>query len=409
MAKHEDLIVGLDIGTTKICAIVGEPTEEGINIIGIGSHPSKGLRKGVVVNIESTVSAIKRAVEEAELMAGCDITAVNASITGSHIKGINSRGIVAIKEKEVRSTDLKRVIDAAQAVAIPVDREVLHVIPQEYIIDNQDGVRDPVGMSGVRLEAKVHIVTAAVSAAQNVIKCCNRAGLNVGEIILAPLATAESVLGQDEKELGVAVVDIGGGTTDVAIFANGSVMHTIVLPLGGNHLTNDVAVGLRTPANEAEKIKQRYGCVLTSLVSREETIEVPSVGGRNPRILSRQILSEILEPRMEEIFNLVRQEISRAGFEDRISAGIVLAGGCAGLEGMPELAEQVFNLPVRRGIPKEVGGLTDVVRNSMYATGVGLVQLAAKSGVTRDKVKGEADSGYSKVKSRMREWLSEIF
>lgn len=409
MAKHENLIVGLDIGTTKICAIVGEPSEDGINIIGIGSHPSKGLRKGVVVNIESTVSAIKRAVEEAELMAGCDITTVNASITGSHIKGINSRGIVAIKEREVRPTDLQRVIDAAQQVAIPVDREVLRVIPQEYIIDNQDGVRDPVGMSGVRLEAKVHIVTAAVSAAQNVIKCCNRAGLNVGEIILAPLATSESVLGQDEKELGVAVVDIGGGTTDIAIFANGSVMHTTVLPLGGNHLTNDVAVGLRTPANEAEKIKQRYGCVLTSLVSREETIEVPSVGGRNPRILSRQILSEILEPRMEEIFNLVRQEIARAGFEDRISAGIVLAGGCAILEGMPELAEQVFNLPVRRGMPRDVGGLTDVVRNSMYATGVGLVQLAAKSGVRRDKVKGEVESGYSKVRGRVREWLSEIF
>lgn len=409
MAKHDNLIVGLDIGTTKICAIVGEPSEDGINIIGIGSHPSKGLRKGVVVNIESTVAAIKRAVEEAELMAGCDITTVNASITGSHIKGINSRGIVAIKEKEVRPTDLQRVIDAAQQVAIPVDREVLHVIPQEYIIDNQDGVRDPVGMSGVRLEAKVHIVTAAVSAAQNVIKCCNRAGLNVGEIILAPLATAEAVLGQDEKELGVAVVDIGGGTTDLAIFCNGSVMHTTVLPLGGNHLTNDVAVGLRTPANEAEKIKQRYGCVLTSLVSREETIEVPSVGGRNPRILSRQILSEILEPRMEEIFNLVRQEIARAGFEDRISAGIVIAGGCATLEGMPELAEQVFNLPVRRGMPREVGGLTDVVRNAMYAGGVGLVQLAAKSGASRDKVKGEAETGYSKVRSRVREWLSEIF
>lgn len=409
MAKHENIIVGLDIGTTKICAIVGEPTDDGINIIGIGSHPSKGLRKGVVVNIESTVAAIKRAVEEAELMAGCDITAVNASITGSHIKGINSRGIVAIKEREVRPTDMQRVIDAAQQVAIPVDREVLHVIPQEYIIDNQDGVRDPIGMSGVRLESKVHIVTAAVSAAQNVIKCCNRAGLNVGEIILAPLATAEAVLGQDEKELGVAVVDIGGGTTDLAIFCNGSVMHTTVLPLGGNHLTNDVAVGLRTPANEAEKIKQRYGCVLTSMVSREETIEVPSVGGRNPRILSRQILSEILEPRMEEIFNLVRQEIARAGFEDRISAGIVLAGGCATLEGMPELAEQVFNLPVRRGIPKEVGGLTDVVRSSMYATGVGLVQLAARSGITRDKVKGEAESGYSKVRGRVREWLSEIF
>ncbi|OGQ50265.1 MAG: cell division protein FtsA, partial [Deltaproteobacteria bacterium RIFCSPLOWO2_02_FULL_47_10] len=314
MAKNDHLIVGLDIGTTKTCAIVGEVTDDGISVIGIGSHPSRGLRKGVVVNIENTVESVKKAVEEAELMAGCEITGVYAGIAGSHIKGLNSRGIVAIKEREVQPNDIKRVIDAAQAIAIPSDREVLHVIPQEFIVDDQDGVRDPMGMSGVRLEVKVHIVTAASTSAQNIIKCCNRAGLNVHEILLEQLAGSEAVLGHDEKELGVALVDIGGGTTDIAIFVNGSVVHTSVLPLGGNHLTNDVAVGLRTPAQEAERIKQKYGCVLTSLVQKEETIEVPSVGGRNPRVLSRQILSEILEPRVEEIFHLVHQEVVRSGF-----------------------------------------------------------------------------------------------
>lgn len=409
MAKNDKLMVGLDIGTTKTCAIVGEVTDDGINVIGIGSHPSRGLRKGVVVNIENTVESVKKAVEEAELMAGCEITGVYAGIAGSHIKGINSRGIVAVKEKEVRASDVKRVVDAAQAVAIPSDREVLHVIPQEFIIDDQDGVKDPIGMSGVRLEVKVHIVTAAAASAQNIIKCCNRAGLNVHEIYLEQLAGAEAVLGHDEKELGVALVDIGGGTTDIAIFVNGSVVHTSVLPLGGNHLTNDVAVGLRTPAQEAERIKQKYGCALTSLVQKEETIEVPSVGGRNPRILSRQILSEILEPRVEEIFNLVRQEIARSGFEDRIAAGLVLTGGCAVLEGMPELAEQIFNMPVRRGIPKGVGGLIDVVKSPMYATAVGLVLAATMSGrEERAQAQGER-RGISKVSNRVREWFNEIF
>lgn len=409
MAKNDNLIVGLDIGTTKTCAIVGEVTEDGINIIGIGSHPSRGLRKGVVVNIEHTVESVKKAVEEAELMAGCEITGVYAGIAGSHIKGINSRGIVAIKDKEVRASDVKRVIDAAQAVAIPADREVLHVIPQEFIIDDQDGVRDPLGMSGIRLEVKVHIVTAAATSAQNIIKCCNRAGLNVHEILLEQLAGSEAVLGHDEKELGAVLVDIGGGTTDVAIFVNGSVVHTSVLPLGGNHLTNDVAVGLRTPAQEAERIKQKYGCVLTSLVQKEETIEVPSVGGRNPRVLQRQILSEILEPRVEEIFHLVHQEVVRSGFEDRIAAGLVLTGGCAILEGMPELAEQVFNLPVRRGVPKGVGGLADVVKSPMYATAVGLV-LAGSRSKMEEKITTTADrKGIARVGTRVREWFNEIF
>lgn len=408
MAKHEQLVVGLDIGTTKVTAIVGEVAEDGINVIGIGTHPSKGLRKGVVVNIDATVDSIRKSVEEAELMAGCEITSVYAGVAGSHIKGINSRGIVAIKDREVKATDVKRVIEAAQAVAIPADREIIHVIPQEFIIDDQDGVKDPIGMSGTRLEVKVHIVTAAIPSAQNIIKCCNRAGLNVNEIILEQLAGSESVLGQDEKELGVVLIDIGGGTTDIAIFNGGSVMYTSVLPLGGNHLTNDVAVGLRTPAQEAEKIKQKYGCVLSSLVQKEETIEVPSVGGRHPRILSRQILAEILEPRVEEIFNLVSQEIARSGYEDRIAAGIVLTGGCSMLEGMPDLAEQVFNLPVRHGLPRGIGGLIDVVKSPMYATAVGLVLSGAKStAVVRSDTRER--NGISKVRGMFKEWISEIF
>lgn len=408
MAKNENLIVGLDIGTTKVCAIVGEMEDDRMNIVGIGSHPSRGLRKGVVVNIESTVDAVKKAVEEAELMGGCNITSVYVGISGAHIKGLNSRGIVAIKDREVKHSDAKRVVDAAQAVAIPLDREVLHVIPQEYTIDDQEGVKDPIGMSGIRLEAKVHIVTAAATATQNIVKCCNRAGLNVQNLILQQLAASEAVLGQDEKELGVALIDIGGGTCDISIFCSGSIIYTAVLPLGGNHLTNDVAVGLRSPVQEAEKIKQKYGCVLSSLVQREETIEVPSVGGRNPRILSRQILSEILEPRVEEIFQLVQQELARSGFEERLAAGIVLTGGCSVLEGMPELAEQIFNLPVRRGEPKGVGGLIDVVRNPMYATSVGLAMLGSK-GEDEKKYKVQEKKGYSRFKGRMKELFGEIF
>lgn len=409
MGKREELVVGLDIGTTKICTIVGEVADDGVNIIGIGSYPSRGLRKGVVVNIDSTVEAIKKSIEEAELMAGCDITGVYVGISGSHIRGLNSRGIVAIKDKEVRPADLKRVVDAAQAVAIPMDREIIHVIPQEFIVDEQDGVKDPVGMSGVRLEAKVHIVTSAAAATQNVIKCCNRAGLTVHEIILQQLAGAEAVLQQDEKELGAIMIDMGGGTTNLAIFHGGSVMYTAVVPIGGNHLTNDVAVGLRTPAHEAEKIKQKYGCVLTSLVSKEETIEVASVGGRNPRVLSRSILAEILEPRVEELFQLARQEVVRSGFEDRSAAGVVLTGGCASLEGMPELAEQVLNLPVRRSLPRGVGGLVDVIRSPMYSTAVGLVLTGAKSLHKGPQVATQSYGTYGKLKGRVKEWFGEIF
>lgn len=408
MAKNDGLAVGLDIGTTKICAIVGEVTNDGIDIVGIGTHPSKGLRKGVVVNIESTVSSIRKAIEEAELMAGCEITSIYAGIAGGHIKGLNSHGIVAIKDKEVGQMDVDRVIDAAQAVSIPLDREVIHVIPQQFIVDDQDGVKDPVGMSGIRLEAKVHIVTGAVTSAQNIIKCCNRAGLNVSDIILQQLASSEATLSTDEKELGVVLLDIGGGTTDIAVFSGGSLVSTSVLTLGGNHLTNDVAVGLRTPMHEAEKIKQKYGCCMAGVIHKDETIEVPSVGGRSPRILSRQILAEILEPRMEEIFSLVQQEITRSGYEDMIAAGIALTGGTSMLEGALELAEQIFNLPVRRGIPKGVGGLIDVVKNPMYSTGVGLVQIGSVSNEDK-RFKIRDRNIYSKVRGRMKEWLGEIF
>lgn len=408
MTKRDDLIVGLDIGTTKVCAIVGEVTDDGIDIIGIGSHPSKGLRKGVVINIESTVESIKNAISEAELMAGCDITSVYAGIAGGHIKGFNSHGIVAVKDKEVKDQDITRVIDAAKAVAIPLDREVIHVLPQEYIVDDQDGIREPIGMSGVRLEAKVHIVTAAVTSAQNIVKCCNRCGLNVNDIVLQPLASGEAVLTQDEKELGVALVDIGGGTTDLIVLSEGAIIHTSVLTLGGNHLTNDIAVGLRTPAGEAERIKQKYGCALSSMVRKDETIEVPSVGGRKPRILSRQILSEIIEPRVEEIFSLVKQEIVKAGLEDRIASGIVITGGSTILEGMPELAEQIFNVPVRRGAPRGIGGLIDVVKSPMYATGVGLVVEGSKESA-ENRFKVRENNIYSKVKDRMRDWFGEIF
>jgi cell division protein FtsA len=408
--KRDNLIVGLDIGTTKICAIVGNATEDGIDIVGIGSSPSRGLRKGVVINIDSTVASIRKAVEEAELMAGCEIKSVYAGIAGGHIKGFNSQGIIAIKNREVSPEDVKRVIEAAKAIAIPMDREVIHILPQEFIIDDQDGIREPLGMSGVRLEAKVHIVTGAVASAQNIIKSCNRAGLDVADIVLEQLASSEAVLSSDEKELGVALVDIGGGTTDIAIFVDGAIKHTSVLSLGGNHLTNDIAVGLRTPMAEAEKIKQKYGCCLASLVGKDETIEVPSVGGRKPRVLSRQLLAEILEPRVEEIFTLVNREIVKSGFEDLIASGVVITGGTTILEGMPELAEQVFNLPVRRGLPQKIGGLVDVVNSPVYATGVGLVVYGSKNvGVHEFPTTQSDDNVFRRVSRRMREWFGEFF
>ncbi|MDH3998434.1 MAG: cell division protein FtsA [Desulfuromonadales bacterium] len=407
-SKRENLIVGLDIGTTKICAIVGAMTDEGLDIVGIGTSPSRGLRKGVVINIESTVSAVRKALQEAELMAGCEIKSVFAGIAGGHIKGLNSQGVIAIKNREVTNEDVRRVIDAAKALAIPMDREVIHILPQEFIIDDQDGIKEPLGMNGVRLEARVHIVTGAVASAQNIIKSCNKAGVDVGDIVLEQLASAEAVLTADEKELGVALVDIGGGTTDIAIFVDGAIKHTSVLSLGGNHLTNDIAVGLRTPSSEAEKIKQNSGCCLSSMVGKDETIEVPSVGGRDPRILSRQLLAEILEPRVEEIFTLVNRELVKSGFEDLIASGVVLTGGSVILPGMPELAEQIFDLPVRRGNPTDIGGLNDVVNSPIYATGVGLVKYGSRNMQSRNFVIGE-DNLFDRVVRRMKEWFGEFF
>jgi cell division protein FtsA len=406
-SKKENIIVGLDIGTTKICAIVGEVTETGVDIVGIGTHPSRGLRKGVVINIDATVESIRKAVEEAELMAGTEITSVFCSISGSHIRGSNSHGIVAVKSREVTQGDLKRVIDAARAVAIPMDREVLHVLPQEFIVDEQDGILEPLGMSGVRLEAKVHIVTGAVTSAQNIIRCCNRTGLEVADIVLGQLASSEAVLVPDEKELGVALVDIGGGTTDLVVYSQGAVRQTAIFGLGGNHLTNDIAVGLRTPLIESEKIKTKYGCALTSMVKKEETIEVPSVGSRRARLLSRQILAEIIEPRMEEIFTLVHREILKTGYENLIPSGVVLTGGTASLEGLPELIEQIFNLPVRRGYPSGVGGLLDVVNNPMFATGVGLILYGLRHGAEA-RFKSGNHSLWGRAGKRIKGWFSEF-
>jgi cell division protein FtsA len=407
--KRENLVVGLDIGTTKICAIVGNLNDDGsLDIVGIGTSPSQGLRKGVVINIEGTVGAIKKALQEAELMAGCEIKSVFAGIAGGHIKGMNSQGVIAIKNREVNNDDIRRVIDAAKAIAIPMDREVIHILPQEFIIDDQDGIKEPLGMNGVRLEAKVHIVTGAVASAQNIIKSCNRAGVDVADIVLEQLASSEAVLSPDEKDLGVALLDIGGGTTDIAIFVDGAIKHTAVLSLGGNHLTNDIAVGLRTPTADAEKIKRNYGCCLTSMVGKDETIEVPSVGGREPRVLSRQLLAEILEPRVEEIFTLVNREIVKSGFEDVIASGVVITGGSAILPGMPELAEQIFNLPVRRGVPREIGGLTDVVNSPVYATGVGLVKYGSRNLQISNFSIGQ-ENVFDKVIRRMKEWFGEFF
>ena len=409
MAKKDNIVVGLDVGTTKICCIVGEVGDEGIDIIGIGSAPSTGLRKGVVINIASTVSAIRRAVEEAELMAGCEISTVYTGISGGHIRGFNSHGIVAVKDGEINPADVARVIDAAKAVAIPMDREVIHILPQEYIIDDQDGIKEPLGMHGVRLEAKVHIVTAAATSALNIIKCANRTGLDVSSIVLQQLASAEAVLTDDEKDLGVCLVDIGGGTADIAIFSEGAIVHTSVLPIGGNHLTTDIALGIRTPQDEAEQIKQSHGCALVEQVEAAEQIEVPSVGGRSPRTLSRQILCEIIEARVEEIFQLVREEIRNTAYEDLLASGVVLTGGSSRLSGISEVAEDVLGLPIRVGMPKGVGGLVDVVRHPSFATGVGLVQYGAKSLVRHQEKHPPQNNFYRRTSKKVREWLGEIF
>ena len=406
---EKNLIVGLDIGTSKVVAIVGEVLADGeLEVVGIGSHPSRGLKKGVVVNIESTVHSIQRAIEEAELMAGCQIHSVYAGIAGSHIRSLNSHGIVAIRDKEVSPTDVERVIDAARAVAIPADQKILHILPQDFVIENQEGIREPVGMSGVRLEAKVHMVTGAVSAAQNIIKCVRRCGLEVDDIILEQLASSYSVLTEDEKELGVCIVDIGGGTTDIAVFTEGAIRHTAVIPIAGDQVTNDIAVALRTPMQHAEEIKIKYACALTQMANAEESIEVPSVGDRPPRQLARHTLAEVVEPRYEELLSLIQAELRRSGFEDLIASGVVLTGGSAKIEGLVDLAEEIFHMPVRLGAPQYVTGLVDVVRNPIYATGVGLLLFGHHNRDQRAMDIG-LGKGLRGVWDRMKGWFQGNF
>jgi cell division protein FtsA len=406
--KHrEEIIVGLDIGTTKICTIVAETDGKNCNIIGIGSHPSVGLRKGVVVNMEATVESIKKAVSEAEMMAGCEISSVYAGIAGGHITGFNSNGIIAIKGDEVTQADVDRVIEAARAVAIPMDREVIHVLPQEFIVDGEPGINNPVGMAGVRLEAKIHIVTGAVTSAQNIVKCANNAGLDVCDIILEPIASSEAVMNAEEKEVGTGLIDIGGGTTDLAVFSGNNIRHTFVLAIGGNNMTNDISIGLRTPMTEAERIKLKFGTCLPDRVKNDESIEISDISGRGTRRLPRQILAEILEPRVEEIFTLVKREIHRAGMKESVSSGIILTGGASLLGGVTEIAESVFELPVRIGVPQGISGLVDVVNNPMYATGVGLVLYGARN---QDKKKFRIRDAniFNRIMKRMRSWFKEI-
>ncbi len=410
MSKKTDreMIVGLDIGTSKVVAIVGEINESGeIDIIGIGMHPSRGLKKGVVVNIESTVQSIQRAIEEAELMAGCQIHSVYTGIAGSHVRSINSHGIVAIKDREVTPADVDRVIDAARAVAIPADQKTLHILPQEFVIDGQEGIREPIGMAGVRLEAKVHLITGAVSAAQNIIKCVRRCGLEVDDIILEQLASSYSVLTDDEKDLGVCLVDIGGGTTDIAVFCEGAIRHTAVIPIAGDQVTNDIAVALRTPTQHAEEIKIKYACALRQLANPDETIEVPGVGEREPRKLSRMTLIDVVEPRYSELLDLVAAELRRSGYEDLIAAGIVLTGGSAKMEGVVDLAEEIFNMPVRLGVPQYVSGLADVVRNPIHATGVGLLLFGQANRESGREFFGE--QGIGGMWQRMMDWFKGNF
>ncbi len=409
MGADKNRIVGLDIGTSKVVALVGELDADGnLEIIGIGSHKSSGLKKGVVVNIESTVQSIQRAIEEAELMAGCQIHSVYAGIAGSHIRSLNSHGIVAIRDREVQPADVERVIDAAQAVAIPADQKVLHILPQDYIIDNQEGVREPLGMSGVRLEAKVHLVTCAVNAVQNIEKCIRRCGLEVEDIILEQLASSYAVLTDDEKELGVCLVDIGGGTTDIAVFTEGSIKHTAVIPIAGDQVTNDIAMALRTPTPFAEEIKIKYACALTQLARADEIIKVPGVGERISRELSRQALAEVVEPRYDELFTLIQAELRRSGYEDLVAAGIVLTGGTARIEGAVELAEEIFHMPVRVGAPVNVKGLGDIVKNPVYSTGVGLLHYGLRQ-QREGKAPVESETDVISVVDKMKRWFKENF
>ncbi|WP_230623321.1 MULTISPECIES: cell division protein FtsA [Chromobacterium] len=405
------MLVGLDIGTSKIVAIVAEVLEDGqLNIVGMGHTPSRGLKRGMVVNIESTVQAIQRALEEAELMADCKIHEVFVGIAGSHIKSVNSHGMVAIKDREVTKMDIDRVIETARAVTIPPDHQVLHILTQEYSIDGQEGVREPLGMSGVRLEAKVHIVTGAVSAAQNVTKCVRRCGLEVSDLVLQPMASAIAVLSEDEKDLGVCLIDIGGGTTDIAVYVGGAIRHTAVIPIAGDQITNDIAMALRTPTKEAEDIKIQHGVSLVAMADPAQMIEVPGVGERGPRQMSRATLAEVIEPRVEELFQLVQQELRRSGFEELLSSGMVLTGGASLMPGMVELAEEVFHLPVRVGVPKYVGGLAEVVKTPRFSTGVGLLLYG------KDQIQGYAgphskaeSAGVGQLFGKMKAWFAGNF
>ncbi|MCP9468572.1 MAG: cell division protein FtsA [Nitrospira sp.] len=410
MPKRDQILVGLDIGTTKICAIVAELAETGaLNVIGVGSSPSRGLRKGVVVDIESTVESIKKAVEEAELMAAVQINSVYTGIAGSHISAENCKGVVVLKRAEVTREDINRAIESARTLAvIPHDRRILHVLPREFMVDGQEGVREPLGLSGHRLEVNVHVITGAVTSAQNIIKSVNRAGLDVVDIILQPLASSEAVLSQEERELGVAMVDLGGGTTDLAIFLDGSIRHSAVLPIGGQNLTKDLAIGLMTSQTEAEKIKVQHGMARAELVPGSQAVEVPSVGDRPPRLFSRRDIAEIIEPRVEEMFELVRREIARAGYEGMLGAGVVLTGGTSLLEGMPDAAEKVLNLPARRGGPSGVGGLRDIVSHPGYATGVGLLLHARRHADESESVGLRNGGAWSKMVGWTKRML-EVF
>jgi cell division protein FtsA len=412
MAKKPDknLIVGLDIGTSKVVAIVGELTPDGqVDVVGIGSHPSRGLKRGVVVNIEATVQSIQRAVEEAELMAGCEIHSAFTGIAGSHISSFNSHGIVAIKDYEVTAADVARVIEAAQAVAIPADQKILHVLPQEFIVDDQAGIREPIGMSGVRLEAKVHMVAGAVSAAQNIVKCVRRCGLDAADVILEQLASSHAVLTDDEKELGVCLVDIGGGTTDIALFTDGAIRHTAVIPIAGNQVTNDIAVAFRTPTQAAENIKLRYASALRDLVEPTESIAVPSANERPESTISSEMLAEVVAARYEELFSLVQNELRRSGFEDLIASGIVLTGGAAKVKGAAALAEQVFQTPVRLGTPTNINGLSEVVNNPIYATGVGLLLHGLLLQQQGTSFQSQFNNGIKGIWQRMRAWFQGNF
>lgn len=410
MADNE-LIAGLDLGTTKVCAIVGEQVDDGIDIIGIGSVPSKGMKKGVVVNIESTVQAIRAAIDQAETMAGCRIGTVYAGIAGSHVRGLNKEGVAAITEREVSDSDVQRVLEQSKAIPLPSDRQVIHVLPQEFIVDDQDGILKPVGMNGVRLEARVHLVTAATTSIQNIIKCAERCDLSVAEVVLQPLASAEAVLSEDEKEIGVALIDIGGGTTDIIVYAGGAAVHTSVIGIGGMNITSDIAAGLRTPTAEAERIKIKYGCSSPKMTDPEDTIEVPSVGGRAPRSQPREVLASIIEPRVEEIFSAVHHVLNESGYIEMLHAGAVLTGGSTLLDGMAELAEEVLGMPVRRAAPMGVGGLADVVKSPAYSTAVGLV----KYGAERLRVARLEQHVLRPVRndrrwgSRIGEWFREVF